>query len=247
MTYSIVARDRATGHIGIAVASRFFAVGAVVPHLAGDVAVATQAFINPMWGVDGKAMLEEGTPAAEALAALVARDAGAPQRQCHMIDRAGAVAAHTGDACVDWAGHVAGPGVSVAGNMLTGPGVIEAVLDAWAADEGQPMPDRLLTAMRAGEAAGGDKRGRQAAAIVVTRGQPYPWIDLRVDDHADPLAELDRLLSVARERFVHFAECMGTRERFEGVTDRIGLDRTLAALEKQRAEAGGASRSAAIP
>ncbi|MEL6220427.1 MAG: DUF1028 domain-containing protein [Pseudomonadota bacterium] len=247
MTYSIIARDEATGHLGIAVASRFFAVGALVPHLAGDVGVATQAFVNPMWGVEGAAMLAQGLPATEVLATLIARDAGETQRQCHMIDRNGAVAAHTGAACVDWAGHIADHDVSVAGNMLTGPEVIEATRDAWLSTSDQAMPDRLLTAMRAGEVAGGDKRGRQSAALVITRGEPYPWLDLRVDDHGDPLTELGRLLAVARERFVYFAENMGTRARFEGTTDRALLDAQLASLEQEWAETGYVSASAAVP
>ena len=106
-----------------------------------------------------------------------------------------------------------------------------------------PMPDRMLAALRAGEAAGGDKRGRQAAALRVHRGQDYPALDLRVDDHADPLGELDRLLAVARERFVFFADCMGTQEKFAGTTDRTDLDRTLAELEQARMTKGERTRS----
>ncbi|MEO1724038.1 MAG: DUF1028 domain-containing protein [Pseudomonadota bacterium] len=247
MTFSIVARDEATGAFGVAVASRFFAVGALVPHFAAKGAVATQAFVNPMWGVEGSAMLAKGAAAAEIVANLVERDAGAPQRQCHLVDAGGGTAAHTGANCVDWAGHASAENVSVAGNMLAGPAVIEETLSCWLDNPELEMPDRLLAALRAGEAAGGDKRGRQAAAIVIHRGQPYPMLDLRVDDHADPLAELERLLAVARERFVHFAACMGTAERFEGVTDRTELDRILDALEQERAANGTRSASAASP
>ena len=146
-----------------------------------------------------------------------------------------------------WAGHAAGPDVSVAGNMLTGPEVVGAVLATFAEQAALPLPDRLLAALRAGEAAGGDKRGRQSAALMISRGEPYPWLDLRADDHGDPLAELSRLLAVARERFVHFAKCMGTSARFEGVTDRTDLDLALLKLERERADAGLRSASAATP
>ncbi|MEM7528416.1 MAG: DUF1028 domain-containing protein [Pseudomonadota bacterium] len=247
MTFSIIARDEATGALGIAVASRFFAVGALVPHFCAEGAVATQAFVNPMWGIEGTAMLARGDTAPEVIANLVARDAGAPQRQCHALDARGVAAAHTGAECVEWAGHANAENISVAGNMLVGSAVIEETLASWLSNPDLEMPDRLLAALRAGEAVGGDKRGRQSAAIVIHRGQPYPWLDLRVDDHADPLSELDRLLAVARERFVHFAACMGTTERFEGVTDRTELDRTLAALEEERAATGQTSASAAVP
>jgi len=243
MTYSIVARDPADGTLAVAVASRFFAVGALVPHVSRDIAVATQAFTNPMWGIEGVARLQAGTSAADVIAELVARDDGAAQRQCHLIDLNGETAAHTGDACIAWAGHLCAPGVSVAGNMLAGPDVVAASLDAYLSGQNLPMPDRMLAALCAGEAAGGDKRGRQAAALRVHRGQDYPALDLRVDDHADPLRELDRLLDVARDRFVYFADCMGTRENFAGTTDRTDLDRTLAELERARAEEGRNSRS----
>lgn len=247
MTYSIVARDGATGHTGIAVASRFFAVGALVPFMDGRVAMATQAFVNPLWGVEGLDALAGGTAASQVIAALVARDPGAPHRQAHALDASGRVAAHTGSACVPWAGHLAGPGVSLAGNMLAGPEVLQAAYGAWLAGEGTPMPDRLLAAMVAGEAAGGDKRGRQSAAIRVHRGERYAWLDLRADDHADPLAELERLLAVARERYVYFAEQMGTAARFEGVIDRTDFDMAMAQLDAERRAAGIASRSAATP
>jgi uncharacterized Ntn-hydrolase superfamily protein len=245
MTYSIVARDPEDGTLAIAVASRFFAVGSVVPYVRQDVAVATQAFVNPMWGIEGVARLQAGASAPDVIADLVALDAGEAQRQCHLVDGHGEIAAHTGEACVDWAGHVKAPGVSVAGNMLAGPDVVVASLEAYLAAGDLPMPDRMLAALRAGEAAGGDRRGRQAAALRVNRWQDYAALDLRVDDHADPLDELDRLLDVARERFVYFADCMGTQENFAGTTDRTELERTLAELEQAREAEGRASRSKA--
>ncbi|TDK48695.1 DUF1028 domain-containing protein [Antarcticimicrobium luteum] len=231
MTYSIVARDPATGHLGIAVASRFFAVGALVPHIRTGAAVATQAFINPMWGVEGALRLQGGEGAQEVLADFIARDSGAPQRQAHMIDTSGEIAAHTGADCVDWAGHCGAPGVSVAGNMLAGPRVIADTLSCYLDNPGLPFAERLLLAMAAGEDAGGDKRGRQSAALRIHRGQDYPWLDLRTDDHPDPLADLARLLKVAGERYLLFAEGFGTAENFAGVTDRSNLDRRIAERE----------------
>lgn len=243
MTYSIIARDPSTGHLGIAVASRFFAVGALVPHIRPGAAVATQAFINPMWGVEGAARLQTGDPAAEVIADLVARDAGQAQRQAHMIDAGNRIAAHTGADCIDWAGHRSAEGVSVAGNMLAGPQVIEAALKCYLENLDQPFEHRLLRAMKAGERAGGDKRGRQAAALRIHRGQDYPWLDLRVDDHADPLAELERLLSVAGDRYLLFAEEFATAENFSGCPDRTGLDHAIAEHEAKRKAEGVQSRS----
>ena len=214
MTYSIVARDPATGDLGIAVASRFFAVGALVPHIRGRRgAVATQAFVNPLWGTLGARRLAAGEAPQAVLAELVARDGGRDQRQCHMLDAEGRSAAHTGAACIPWCGHQAAAGVSVAGNMLTGPEVVADTLAAYRAAGGQPFAERLLSAMRAGEAAGGDKRGRQSAALRIHRGEDYPWLDIRADDHADPLAELGRLWDVAGERFLHLAEILATQRR----------------------------------
>lgn len=248
MTYSIVARDPATGFHGVAVASRFFAVGALVPHVRGGrCAVATQAFVNPLWGIEAADRMARGEAAATVLADLVARDAGRDQRQAHMIDADGRSAAHTGSACIDWAGHRVAAGVSVAGNMLAGPAVVDATLAAYQSHPDLPFAERLLTAMEAGEAAGGDKRGRQSAALRIHRSEDYPWVDLRADDHADPLAELRRLLEVAGERFLHVAEIMPTRANFSGLTERSGIDRRIAEEEARRKAAGLVSRSFATP
>ena len=243
MTYSIVALCPETGHRGIAVASRFFAAGAIVPYIRGGrAAVASQAFINPLWGMEACARCAEGEPGAEVLADLIARDGGSDHRQIHLIDAHGAIAAHTGASCVDWAGHVSAPGVSVAGNMLAGPQVVQAALDAFLAATG-PLAERMMTAMEAGEAAGGDKRGTQSAALRMHRSEDYPWFDLRADDHPDPLAEIRRLYAVAHERFIHFAESMGTRANFEGAIDRAPMDRAIAEAEAARIARGEASQS----
>lgn len=244
MTYSIVARDPATGHLGVAVASRFFAVGAMVPHLRGRVgAVATQAFVNPTYGTDGLRMLAEGQGAAAIARSLTARDDGHPQRQFHLIGMTGRPTAFTGAACVDWAGHLVDDDVSVAGNMLEGPQVVAETLRAYLAAADKPLADRLLIAMQAGEDAGGDKRGRQSAALVIYRDQDYAWLDIRSDDDADPLSELRRLYGVAQERFLHVAETMATRDNPHGMIDRRDIDDRIAALDAARAASGTASLS----
>jgi uncharacterized Ntn-hydrolase superfamily protein len=244
MTYSIVARDPETGNYGVAVASRFFAVGALVPHLrGGKCAVATQAFVNPLWGLEGADRMAGGEAASRVVADMVARDGGQAIRQVHMVDAEGRVAAHTGANCVDWCGHVAGPSVSVAGNMLAGAAVIEDTLAAYEAHMHLPFAERLMTAMEAGAAAGGDKRGTQSATLVIHRTEDYPWLSLRADDHPDPLDELRRLYEVANERFIHVAETMATRDNFSGLMDRSGIDAAIEAADRKRKSEGRPSRS----
>lgn len=248
MTWSIVARDPATGHLGVAVASRFFAVGGIVPHVRGGIgAVATQAFVNPLYGVDGLASLATGKAPQQIVAELTARDEGRDQRQMHLIDATGRNAAFTGVKCIDWAGHLVEKNISVAGNMLAGPQVVAQTLATYRKAEAKPFVERLLEAMQAGEDAGGDKRGRQSAALVVYRDQDYAWLRLHADDHADPLAELRRLYAVARERYLHVAETMATRQNPSGLTDRREIDERIAALEAGRVAAGRPSASFATP
>jgi uncharacterized Ntn-hydrolase superfamily protein len=228
MTWSIIARDEPTGRIGIAVATRFFAVGALVPHIETGVgAVATQAFINPHYGSLGLVLLREGRGAAEAVDELTQGDAGRDNRQLQMMDRAGRFAAYTGAACIDWCGHETRETFSVAGNMLAGPAVLTETIRAYEAYAALPFARRLLAAMQAGEAAGGDKRGRQSAALLIHDSETYPLYDLRVDDHADPLGELARLEEVARQRWVHFRRQMPSRERPAGLIDRGKLEELI--------------------
>jgi uncharacterized Ntn-hydrolase superfamily protein len=246
MTYSIVARDPLTGQLGIAVASRFFAAGALVPHIRGGTcAVATQAFVNPLWGIEAADRMAAGEAAPDVLADLVSRDAGRAQRQAHMIDSAGRLASYTGEDCIEWCGQMGGHGVSVAGNMLAGEQVLTETLAAYEAHATMPFAERLMTAMEAGEAAGGDKRGRQSAALRIHRGEDFPWLDLRIDDHSDPLAELRRLYDVAQERYLHIAEVMPTRANFSGLTYRTPLDAAILAEEERRKQEGRQSRSLA--
>lgn len=239
MTYSIVARDPANGHLGIAVASRFFAVGCAVPFIkAGVGAVATQAFVNPTYGSDGLRLLEAGAPPEAIVPIFTARDDGHPNRQFHMIDARGRNAAFTGANCVEWCGHLVADGVSVAGNMLEGPAVIADTLAAYQSAMDKPLAERLLIAMQAGEDAGGDKRGKQSACLIIHRDQDYPWLSLHADDHGDPLEELRRLYAVAQERYLHVAETMPTRDNPHGMTDRSEIDATIARLEAERIAAG---------
>ncbi|HYF09166.1 MAG TPA: DUF1028 domain-containing protein, partial [Acetobacteraceae bacterium] len=189
MTWSILARDPESGAVGAALCTRFFAAGALCLRAEGGVGVvATQALVNPRFAAEGIERLRRGEAPQAALDAMVASDPGAAARQVHLLDAAGAGARHTGAACVDWAGHLAGPDLSLAGNMLAGPAVLEATRDAFLATAGQSLAERMIAALEAGEAAGGDKRGRQSAALLVASADPWPDLDLRVDDHTDPLA-----------------------------------------------------------
>jgi uncharacterized Ntn-hydrolase superfamily protein len=225
MTWSIIARDSTTGQFGIAVATRFFAVGARVPHIAAGVgAIATQALVNPYYGIDGLKLLRDGHSPRDVVEQLTAADQGRESRQLHMMDGQDRIAAHTGRECVDWCGHVEGAGFSIAGNMLTGKAVLDDTASAYAANIGLPMPRRLIAAMLAGELAGGDKRGKQSAALVVYGHDEWSELDLRVDDHSDPLTELARLERVSRERWVHFRKFLPTRANPAGITDRATID-----------------------
>jgi uncharacterized Ntn-hydrolase superfamily protein len=234
LTWSIIARDRTTGQFGIAVATRFFAVGALTPHLKSGVgAIATQALINVFYGTDGLRLLDQGLSAKQVVAKVIAADSGRDHRQVHVIDARGTTAAHTGKSCVDWCGDLAGDDFSVAGNMLAGARVIEDTAAAYTKNAALPFPRRLIAAMRAGDAAGGDKRGKQSAALVICGQEEWPDLNLRVDDHAEPLAELERLESVSRERFVHFMRMLPRRNDRVGITDRQIIESKLAQAQTQ--------------
>lgn len=225
MTWSIIARDNATGQFGIAVATRFFAVGARVPYIAAGIGgIATQALLNPYYGIDGLKLLREGRKPRDVVETLIAGDSGRESRQLHVMDAGGHIAAYTGRECIDWCGHVEGKGFSIAGNMLARARVLDDTAEAYSANEGLPFAQRLIAAMRSGEAAGGDKRGKQSAALLIYGDEEWSALDLRVDDHTDPLAELERLEQVSRERWVHFRQFLPSRENPAGVTDRATID-----------------------
>jgi len=240
MTWSILARD-GRGRFGVAIASRFFAVGALCVHTRRGVgALATQALMNPLYGPAGIGLLEDGREAQEVVSTLTAADEGRAQRQLHVLPAAGPGAAFTGDACIEWCGHRVFEDFSVAGNMLAGPQVLVATADAFEASADRPLAERLLAAMAAGEAAGGDKRGKQAAALRIQGDEDYLELDLRVDDHADPLVELRRLYEVSLQRFQPFVACLAGRHDPVGETDRARIEARIAEFQAQRA-AGNAS------
>jgi uncharacterized Ntn-hydrolase superfamily protein len=205
MTFSIVARSPDGESWGVAVASKFLAVGSVVPAaVAGVGAIATQAWANVAYKGQALSMLDEGATAQVALQRVLEEDAGREHRQVGIVDAEGGAASHTGSACLDWAGGRTGEGYAVQGNILVGEAVVLAMEAAWhdVSDPGVTLARRLLAALRAGDDAGGDRRGRQSAALfVVSEGAGYDGrddvaVDLRVDDHADPCGELARLLDL---------------------------------------------------
>jgi uncharacterized Ntn-hydrolase superfamily protein len=206
-TFSIVACDLERREWGVAVASRFLAIGALSAWAEPEVgAVATQSFIKASYGADGLRLLAEGEPAAEALARLVAQDDGREQRQVGIVDSKGHTATYTGSECVGWAGDRSGPCYSTQGNMLVSAETLSALADAFEEHGSAPLAERLLAALAAGQAAGGDRRGQQAAALrVVRRGGGYcgadALVDLRVDDHPEPVRELQRLFDLHRLYF----------------------------------------------
>ena len=203
-TFSIVAADPEAGEVGVAVASRFFAVGTVVPHATADVgAVATQSFANTTFGPRGLELMSLGLNPEEVLTVLLRDDEGRASRQVGLVTADGSSATYTGSDCNAWAGGRSGPGYAVQGNILTGEDVVAAMESAFLKSAGKPLGERLFLALKAGDAAGGDSRGRQSAALVVKRvkagygGFTDQAIDIRVDDHADPFGELERILRLA--------------------------------------------------
>ncbi|MFC5500022.1 DUF1028 domain-containing protein [Caenimonas terrae] len=233
MTWSILARDE-QGQLGVAIASRFFAVGALCVHTRRGVgALSTQALMNPLYGPAGLGQLAAGASAQEVVNHLTNADAGRSQRQLHILPATGSPAAHTGAACVDWCGHLLFDDFSVAGNMLVGAGVIESTAQAFRDAAGQPLALRLLAAMAAGEAAGGDKRGKQSAALRIHGDEDYPALDIRVDDHVEPIAELQRLYDKSLERFQPFLACLPGRHDATGLTDRAEIEARIAAFHSQ--------------
>ena len=225
MTWSIVAHDPATGAFAVAVATRAFAVGASCPFVRSGVgAVCTQSMTNRYLGpaiLDG---LARGLPPDAAIEGALAGDEGRGLRQVHAVDRHGRTAAWTGQNCVEWCGSIAGDRVSVAGNMLSGEPTVAATLAAWQAHPGLDTPERLMAAMEAGEAAGGDRRGRQSAAMVLITTEDFPDLDLRVDDSPEPLAELRRLLGIwRRERAPGLAAAPSRANPF-GFTDLDAIE-----------------------
>ena len=240
MTWSIAARD-GDGTFGVAIASRFFAVGALCVHTRRKLgALATQALMNPLYGPQGIELLAAGASAEDVVRRLIDADEGRAQRQLHVIGASGRPAAWTGEQCIDWCGHAVHDDFSVAGNMLAGPEVLDATVAAFVASRGRPLGERLLAAMAAGDAAGGDKRGKQAAALRLHGDDDYPRLDLRVDDHAEPLAELRRLYEKSLERFQTFLACLPGRHDPVGQLHRDEIERRVEAfIAERRGGTGG--------
>ncbi len=204
-TFSLAARDPATGDLAVAVASKFLAVGAYVPYLSANVgAVATQAFVNTTFGPRALELLAAGGTPEDCLEQFRTTDEGISQRQFGIVAADGANVTFTGDECHDWAGGRSGDGYAAQGNILAGPEVVDALVDTFLDRTELAFPERLAAALLAADRAGGDRRGRQSAALVVVgkakgyAGMNDHWIDLRVDDHPDPVPELQRLLGLHR-------------------------------------------------
>jgi len=197
MTFSIVARCPRTGMLGVGTSSRALAAGGAVPYCrAGVGAIASQAFTNPYLGIDGLTLLEQGLTAERTLERLIESDRGHDLRQVAIVDHDGHTAAYTGAKCIPWAGQVEGGSYVSLGNILTGEEVVKAMALAFEASVDEELPERLLRALEAGQEAGGDRRGRQSAGIRIVQAEDYPYCDLRVDDHPDPITELRRVFAV---------------------------------------------------
>ncbi|GJD53720.1 hypothetical protein OPKNFCMD_6498 [Methylobacterium crusticola] len=211
-TFSIVARCPRTGDLGVAVATAVPAVGGLCPFVASGVgAVSTQSWVNPYLAIDALAAMAGGASGPDALAAVLGDDAGRALRQVGVVDAAGRAASHTGADCTPYAGHRLGDGMAVQGNMLTGPETLDAMARAFADAAEADLPERLMRALEAGDAAGGDKRGKQSAALKIHGTEAYPSLDLRVDEHAAPVTELRRVLEIARHQLVPFVAGMPRR------------------------------------
>jgi uncharacterized Ntn-hydrolase superfamily protein len=230
MTWSIIFHERSSGRIAVAVATKFFAVGARVPFVEPQKgALCTQALVNPLYGPRGLRLIREGVGAADLVRMLTAPDEGREHRQLHVLGADGRFAAHTGVECVPWCGHWLGEDLSVAGNMLASSQVVAETVRFFRENESMPLPRRLIGAMKAGEKVGGDKRGKQSAALVIYGDQDYSELDLRVDDHVEPLLELARLEAVSREAWTQFREFLPTRESPAGTFDRGKIDAAIQA------------------
>ena len=237
MTFSVVAFDEKTGRIGVAVASRFLAVGARNSFAKTGVgAIASQGLLNPYWGPRGLALMAAGASATDTVRMLCTADEGREMRQIVAMDKHARFAAFTGQLAGDICGHRMGRTFCVAGNLLAGDAVLSAMANTMEQATDLPFSRRLIAAMQAGEKAGGDRRGRQSASLLVHDGEEYSLYDLRVDDHPDPLKELARLEAVARERWVHVRRVLPSRDLPHGITNPADIDGAIAASVKSGTE-----------
>jgi len=242
MTFSIAARCPRTGMLGVATSSKALSAGGLVPYCrAGVGAIASQSFVNPYLGIDGLVLLEQGLPAERALERFVEGDPGRDLRQLAIIDRDGRAAAYTGGRCIPWAGHLLGAGYACLGNILVGEDVVKAMARAFEAGISEQLPERLMLALEAGQEAGGDRRGRQSAGMTVVNQEEYPWIDIRVDDHEDPIPELRRILEIYKREEVPFLNMMARRTDYIPHWDAVARIRDE--IEHQLIEEAAAKES----
>ena len=239
MTYSIVAHCARTGMLGVAVATAVPAVGSTCPYVKSGVgAVSTQSWVNPYLAIDALRLMEQGSSGPDALDAVMAADNGRDLRQIGVIDASGRSAAWSGKSCTTWFGQIVEAHFAVQGNMLVSAPTIEEMANAFRASEVLDLAERLMLALEAGEAAGGDKRGRQSAALKVHHLEDYPLLDLRVDEHPHPVAELRRVYEIARLQLLPFVQGMPTRSD-PGATAPDSVVKLLAVAPPQRPGGGG--------
>lgn len=213
-TFSIVARCARSGQLGVAVSTAVPAVGSMCPFVrAGVGAVSTQSWVNPYLAIDALARIDTGASAPQALDAVLAGDDARDLRQIGIVDAHGRAAAWSGQDCTAWFGHILGDGFAVQGNMLTGEAVISAMAAAFRGSEAEDLAERLMRALEAGQGAGGDKRGKQSAALQVHEREAYALLDLRVDEHAQPVAELRRVFEIAKLQLLPFVRGMPAKGR----------------------------------
>ena len=216
-TFSIVARCSRTGQLGGAVSTAVPAVGSICPYVWATVgAIASQSWVNPYLALDALQLLEGGATAQSALDQVIGKDPGRSLRQVGAVDAAGRSAAWTGADCTPWCGQRTGSDYAVQGNMLTGEAVVAEMEAAFLSSAGQDLVERLMRVLEAGQSAGGDKRGKQSSAVKVHEREAYPWLDLRVDEHPEPVAELRRVLGISMLQLRPFVNAMPTRDGVAG-------------------------------
>lgn len=219
-TFSIVGQCEKTGQLGVAVSTKVPAVGHLCPYAkAGVGAICTQSFTNPYLGINGLKYLEKGLSASETLERVLSEDPKPELRQVIIVDGQGNTAAFTGEKCDDWFGDITGENFAVAGNMLVGEDTIKDMAITFETKKNLKLSERLLQSLEAGQLAGGDKRGKQSAAILVVDKEDYPLLDLRVDDHSNPVNELKRLYAVAQKSLTPFVDMMPTKDNPGGTFD----------------------------
>lgn len=239
-TFSIAARCPRTGMLGVAVSTAVPAVGALCPHVRPGVgAVTTQAWVNPYLGFGAISALADGAEAGQALDRVLAGDNSINVRQLGIVDAQGRSAGWSGENCTPWYGHRTGPGYAIQGNMLTGPEVIAAMEVAFLDSEAAELAERLLLVLEAAQAVGGDKRGKQSAALLVYHVEDYPWVDLRVDEHRHPVAELRRIWSIYLQQVRPFLEGMPKKGEAAGPTPDSVISMLLTPPQYRPGGSGG--------